>query len=105
MPRREDVEDREELQKRDIERVEAFSDGVFAFAVTLMVLAFRIPRPGDPDAGAGLQHLLLAHWPSYVAFALGFTVVGTVWRDSGQGPVPVGRGETGLRVITPEGFG
>ncbi len=41
MPGRDDVEDRDELQKRDIERVEAFSDGVFAFAVTLMVLAIR----------------------------------------------------------------
>lgn len=75
------AEDREELQKRDVERVEAFSDGVFAFAVTLMVLAIRIPRPDDPDAAAGLQHLLLAQWPSYVAFALSFTVVGTVWAN------------------------
>jgi TMEM175 potassium channel family protein len=81
MPGRDDVEDRDELQKRDIERVEAFSDGVFAFAVTLMVLAIRIPRPSDPDSGAGLQHLLLAQWPSYVAFAQSFTVVGTVWAN------------------------
>jgi Endosomal/lysosomal potassium channel TMEM175 len=52
-------EHREELQLRDVGRVEAFSDGVFAFAVTLLVLAIRIPRPNDPDAAAGLQHLLL----------------------------------------------
>jgi uncharacterized membrane protein len=66
---------------RDIARVEAFSDGVFAFAVTLLVLAIRIPRPSDADASAGLQHLLLDQWPSYVSFALSFTVVGTVWAN------------------------
>jgi uncharacterized membrane protein len=61
--------------------VEAFSDGVFAFAITLLVLAIRIPRLDDPDASAGLQHLVVQQWPSYVAFALTFTVVGTVWAN------------------------
>ena len=61
--------------------VEAFSDGVFAFAVTLLVLGIRIPRMDDPDASTGLQHLLVQQWPSYVAFALTFTVVGTVWAN------------------------
>ena len=70
--------DREELQQRDVARVEAFSDGVFAFAVTLLVLAVRIPRPED---SADLQHMLLDQWPSYVAFALSFTVVGTIWAN------------------------
>jgi len=44
--------------------VEAFSDRVFAFAITLLVLAIRILRPGDPDASAGLRHLLIQQWPS-----------------------------------------
>ncbi len=68
-------------QQRDVSRVEAFSDGVFAFAVTLLVLGIRIPRLDDPDASAGLQQLVLQQWPSYVAFALSFTVVGTVWAN------------------------
>jgi uncharacterized membrane protein len=70
-----------ELQHRSVARVEAFSDGVFAFAVTLLVLGIRIPRLDDPDASAGLQRLVLQQWPSYVAFALTFTVVGTVWAN------------------------
>lgn len=61
--------------------VEALSDGVFTFAVTLLVLGIRIPRLGDADASAGLQGLLLNQWPSYVAFALSFTMVGTVWAN------------------------
>lgn len=74
----EEPSDREELQHRDVARVEAFSDGVFAFAVTLLVLAVRIPRPED---SADLRHMLLDQWPSYVAFALSFTVVGTIWAN------------------------
>lgn len=54
-------------------RVEAFSDGVFAFAVTLLVLGIRIPRLDNPDASVGLQQLVLQQWPSYVAFALTFS--------------------------------
>lgn len=76
----ETAENRERRQ-RAVARVEAFSDGVFAFAITLLVLAIRIPRLDDVDASAGLQHLVLQQWPSYVAFALTFTVVGTVWAN------------------------
>ncbi len=73
--------ERSREQHRDVARAEAFSDGVFAFAITLLVLAIRIPRLGDPDATAGLQMLLIQQWPSYVAFALTFAVVGTVWAN------------------------
>ena len=66
---------------RDVARVEAFSDGVFAFAATLLVLGIRIPRPDDPDGSAGLRQLLLAQWPSLFAFALSFVTVGIVWAN------------------------
>lgn len=69
------------LDDRAISRVEAFSDGVFAFAATLLVLGVRMPRPGDAGASAGLAHLLLAQWPSYLTFALTFAVVGIVWAN------------------------
>ena len=67
--------------ERDLARVEAFSDGVFAFAITLLVLGIRIPKPSDADAAAGLQPLLRQQWPSYVAFVLTFSLVGIVWAD------------------------
>ena len=60
-------------------RVLAFSDGVFAFAITLMVLAIRVPHPTDPDAGSGLLTLLAGQWPAYLAFALSFFWVGLAW--------------------------
>lgn len=77
----EPLDRKEALEERGIARVEAFSDGVFAFAITLLVLGIHIPLPTDADATAGLQTLLLRQWPSYVAFALTFANVGIVWAN------------------------
>jgi uncharacterized membrane protein len=78
---REDSTDWAAVRLRDVERVEGFSDGVFAFAATLLVLGIRIPRPTDADAATGLLRILLDQWPSYLVFAISFTVVGTVWAN------------------------
>ncbi len=57
-------------------RVEAFSDGVFAIAITLLILEIRVPNTAaDRGLGAGL----LALWPSYLAFALSFFVILVMW--------------------------
>jgi uncharacterized membrane protein len=54
-------------------RTEAFSDGVFAIAVTLLVLEIRPPEHGEGSLVDGLLDL----WPSYLAYALSFaTIVG-----------------------------
>ena len=55
-------------------RVEAFSDGVFAIAITLLILEIRVPH-GDHGLWAGL----LALWPSYVAFLMSFIVILIMW--------------------------
>src|SRR5258705_11772061 len=60
-------------------RIGAFSDGVFAFAITLLILAIRIPHPTDGDAGQGLLSLLTEQWRSYLAFVLSFMLVGINW--------------------------
>ena len=57
-------------------RVEAFSDGVFAIAITLLILEIRVPHAApDHSLWAGL----VALWPSYVAFALSFFVILMMW--------------------------
>jgi len=57
-------------------RVEAFSDGVFAIALTLLILEIRVPHATpDHTLWAGL----VALWPSYVAFVLSFFVVLVMW--------------------------
>jgi uncharacterized membrane protein len=58
----------------DTTRLEAFSDGVFAIAITLLVLAIAVP-----PAGSRLGAELLALWPSYLAYAASFLVIGAIW--------------------------
>ena len=62
-------------------RIGAFSDGVFAFAITLLILAIHIPQPTDVDASRGLMTLLTQQWRSYLAFALSFMLVGINWAN------------------------
>ena len=56
-------------------RTEAFSDGVFAVAITLLVLNVDVPH-----SGAGpLQHALVSLWPSYATYVVSFTTIGIMW--------------------------
>ncbi len=55
-------------------RVEAFSDGVFAIAITLLVLTIGQPQRFD-DLGAEL----LRQWPAYAAYVVSFSVIGIMW--------------------------
>lgn len=57
----------------DTDRLEAFSDGVFAIAITLLVLDIKVPH--IENLGTGLLHL----WPSYLAYAISFIVIGAIW--------------------------
>ena len=63
------------LKRWDTGRVEAFSDGVFAIAITLLVLEISV-EPGDFDH---LGSALLDQWPSYLAYVTSFLTVGSLW--------------------------
>ncbi|MFF2554586.1 TMEM175 family protein [Nocardia sp. NPDC058058] len=55
-------------------RVEAFSDGVMAIAITLLVIEIRLPETeGD------LLKQLLGLWPSYLAYLGSFATIGVIW--------------------------
>jgi len=58
-------------------RVEAFSDGVFAIAITLLILEIKVP---GVEQGS-LRGALLRQWPSYVAFFLSFAYIGVMWMN------------------------
>ncbi|WP_330342198.1 TMEM175 family protein [Streptomyces sp. NBC_00557] len=60
--------------ERDPSRVVAFSDGVTAIAITLLVLEIRAPHNTRH-----LMHGLAALWPSYLAYVLTFMLIGQVW--------------------------
>jgi uncharacterized membrane protein len=57
-------------------RIEAFSDGVFAIACTLLILEIRLP---DASREGSLWAGLVALWPSYFAFGLSFFVILVTW--------------------------
>jgi uncharacterized membrane protein len=56
-------------------RTEAFSDGIFAIAATLLVLELKVPQvePG------GLADALLESWPSYATYVVSFLTIGIIW--------------------------
>jgi uncharacterized membrane protein len=59
-------------------RLEAFSDGVFAIAITILVLDLRVPPPALAHGGR-LGHLLLGLWPNYASYVVSFLVIGIIW--------------------------
>jgi uncharacterized membrane protein len=61
--------------EKETVRIEAFSDGVFAIAITLLILEIKVPVSGTPDLGSQLAR----QWPSYVAFVISFFFVGIMW--------------------------
>jgi len=68
-----------EAAAKETARVEAFSDGVFAIAITLLVLEFKVPRLGDDASGAELWSALRELWPSLVAFLGSFAAILIMW--------------------------
>jgi uncharacterized membrane protein len=59
-------------------RLEAFSDGVFAIAITLLVLDLGVPARNQVTKG-GLGAALAHQWPSYFAYLVSFLVIGIIW--------------------------
>jgi len=57
------------------DRLEAFSDGVFAIAITLLVLDIGVPDVGE----SGLARALLQQWPVYAAYIVSFMTIGIIW--------------------------
>lgn len=60
----------------DTARLETFSDGVFAIAITLLILDVRVPA-----GRASLTHRLGQAWPDYVAYVISFLIIGIMWAN------------------------
>ncbi|NGN66992.1 DUF1211 domain-containing protein [Streptomyces sp. A7024] len=56
-------------------RVEAFSDGVFAIVITILVLEIKVPE----HSGSHLWQELADQWPHYAAYVVSFLVIGVMW--------------------------
>jgi len=62
-------------------RLEAFCDGVFAIAITLLILEVKIPKHDDLILYGGLRPYLVQLWPNYFAYAFSFLVIGIWWSN------------------------
>lgn len=65
----------------DTKRLEAFSDGVFAVAITLLIFQIKMPTEESVRQAGGLRTYLGNLWPSYVAYGLSFVTIGVYWAN------------------------
>jgi uncharacterized membrane protein len=63
------------------QRIEAFSDGVFAIAITLLILEIKVPHLNGSSDGKTLAQTLVELWPSYFAYLLSFLMIGIYWAN------------------------
>ena len=62
-------------ERRGVARLEAFSDGVFAIAITLLVLGIEVPHTSSTELDQALSDLV----PDTFAYFIGFAVIGIFW--------------------------
>lgn len=79
----------------DTQRLEAFSDGVLAIAVTLLILEIRLPEWEAGGLGAALRHL----GSSYLAYAASFLIIGIMWAQHHGLFRLIARADQGLMVV------
>ena len=64
------------MERSETGRIEAFSDGVFAIAITLLIIEIHVPQRQHAES---LGHELLRIWPSYLGYLTSFLTIGVMW--------------------------
>jgi len=68
-------------REKDTGRIEAFSDGVFAIAITLLIIEIGVPHLEGEPPGTTLPEALLRLWPSFLAYVISFLQIGVIWAN------------------------
>ncbi len=76
-------------------RIEAFSDGVYAIAITLLILEIKVPTSG----AVPLSIQLLRQWPSYVSYVISFAFIGIMWINHHRVFTHIRRSDNGVMVL------
>jgi uncharacterized membrane protein len=76
--------DSSDAQLMETTRLEAFSDGVFAVAITLLALNLAVPQVSELRPGHTLTTALLDQWPIYLAYSLSFLSILIMWINHHQ---------------------
>lgn len=85
--------------ERETSRLEAFSDGIFAIAITLLVLEIKVPHFEGAATSQALSDALLKQWPSYLALVTSFFTVLIMWVHHHLVFRMVGRADTNLLFV------
>jgi uncharacterized membrane protein len=84
-----------ESELAETNRIETFSDGVFAIAITLLVLELHVP-----DAPEGeLWHALRQEWPQFGAYLTSFVILGIMWVNHHSMFRQIRRADRGLMFL------
>src|SRR5579884_2938645 len=86
------------MEEKETGRLEAFSDGVFAVAITLLVLNIRLPSDTQLQ-DAGLASFLGNQWPALLAFVTSFLTIGIMWINHHRLFAHIRRADTGLMLF------
>ena len=81
--------------EKETARIEAFSDGVFSIAITLLILEVKIPAAGSGN----LSVQLIRQWPSYFAFVFSFAFIGIMWINHHRLFSHIKRSDNGLLFL------
>ncbi len=84
-----------EAERRELDRVGAFSDGVFAIAITLLVLNIEVPDVPGSDLGSAISDLS----DDFVAYGIGFAVIGLFWYEHHKLFAALGRASGRLVLV------
>jgi uncharacterized membrane protein len=68
-------------RETDTGRIEAFSDGVFAIAITLLIIEIAVPHLDQEPPGITLPEALVGLWPSYLGYVISFLQIGVIWAN------------------------
>lgn len=82
------------MDEKETGRLEAFSDGVFAVAITLLVLNIKIP-----DGKTSLWPLLPDQWSMLLAYGVSFFTIGIMWLNHHRLFQHIKRADTGLMLL------
>jgi uncharacterized membrane protein len=63
----------------ELSRVISLSDGVFAFAMTLLIVSVDVPKITDAEAKDHLYRHIFDLWPQILSYLIGFLVIGSLW--------------------------
>ena len=65
--------------EKETVRMEGFSDGIFAIAITLLVLDLHVPDKETLTSGTAIINYLKSQWPAYLAFSISFFSIFIMW--------------------------